>query len=412
MCNSVVISVVRTKNDGALRTLTFTCSGHKGFAKCRIGWVSINMTIEERNIDKTIPILQVEACGQYSLHNIMPSAEDLELDREVSEAVALVTSATTNPIIVSYLRRLYTQELTSHPLVHSLFCYPQWTNITHEQYLCILPALALASNLLSEAPTTNYIYALLRCPTKIRLDNRNRSYEEFTWLCTDPSQTLGPEAQKTYDAWLLALVPHLQLSTDARIEESSCAHTVPENLIFLAPGCDAVGVGSTMQISLHSIRALDPKRTNAKLLLLRWKHLATTIVHELLHAIMYAHRGMFMIEGSWQAKEKWFAADDYVEVGFSWEQAVMGGISNFVGTKRRRKEKEREEGRSRRKEELLLHDMDQSGTVELYRSGKTSFPVDIVREGQKGGVVGKIEPKEVLVELRDLIHKSMRKAGT
>lgn len=68
--------------------------------------------------------------------------------------------------------------------------------------------------------------------------------------------------------------------------------------------------------------------------------------------------------------------------------------------------------RSRRKQELLLHDMDQSGTVELYRNGKTSFPVDDVREGQKGGVVGKIEPKEVLVELRDLIHKSMRKALT
>lgn len=378
----------------------------------------------------------------------MPSLQDIGVDREVSEAVALVTSPTTNPIIVSYLRRLYTQELTSHPLVHSLFCFPQWTNITHEQYLCILPALALASNLLSEAPTTNYIYALLRCPTKIRLDNRNRSYEEFTWLCTDRSQPLGPEAQKTYDAWLLALVPHLQLSTDASIEESSCAHTVPEDLIYLAPGCDAVGVGSTMQISLPSIRAMDPKRTNAKLLLLRWKHLATTIVHELLHAIMYAHRGMFMIEGSWQAKEKWFAADDYVEVGFSWEQAVMGGISNFVSRNRRREEEEEEDDeeeeeegeeeeeeeeegkgkagmekgkgrgkkgegrRSRRKQELLLHDMDQSGTVELYRNGKTSFPVDDVREGQKGGVVGKIEPKEVLVELRDLIHKSMRKALT
>lgn len=63
---------------------------------------------------------------------------DLEVHEKIEKALGRVISTDTSPRILTLLRRLYTQELTAQPLVHSLFCYPQWNDKDlEEQYLSI-----------------------------------------------------------------------------------------------------------------------------------------------------------------------------------------------------------------------------------------------------------------------------------
>lgn len=247
-----------------------------------------------------------------------------------------------------------------------------------------LPALALASHYPTLPHTANYIYALLYFLTKIRLDSRCRSYEEFAWLCAGPNQPLKPEAQKRYDIWLMNLVPHLRLVTDNEMDETCCATAYPGNLIAQ----NKPGVTSKMSIGMFW-GGFWKTSLSSRPLLLRHKHLANTVIHELIHSITYAHSGQYWCEDKIQAKEKWFAQDEYVEAGVSWEQAVMGGELSF----------------RKHKEELWLHEMDRREMVMCYKCAdpRTNFPVDCTCKGQKGYDVWRIEAEEVMGEFEELL---------
>lgn len=310
-----------------------------------------------------------------------------------------ITSTKTSRKIVDLLARYHLRELSAKPIVHPLFIYHQWHNsISPDQYFSILPALALASHYLTLPRTTNYIYAMLRCPTKIRLDSRNRSYEEFTWLCTDPNQPLKAVAQQTYDGWLMALVPHLRLFPDNSLPDSTCAMCWPDEELELSSGnnepilasilpAHQPGWSSTMRINHRTILEMDPRRASRDRLLLSWKDLANTLIHELIHAITYAHRGQYWFQGEWKAKEKWFAEDNYVESGFSWERHVMGGILNKKGN------------------QLRSCEIDRRHCVKCYGDMRTSFPVDCTCVGQTGSLVCVIEAKDVMAELQNVLER-------
>lgn len=323
---------------------------------------------------------------------------EVEVRETVEKWLEKVTSTDTDPEIVTLLRDLYRQEFTARPVVHPLFRYSQWDDKDFDKkfkkrYLSILPALALASHYLTLPRTTNYIYALLWCPTKIKLDSRARSFEEFTWLCRNPDKPLRPEAQKRYDAWLMHLVPHLRLSVQADMADNCCATAYPDTRYRIAKS--KPGVPSYIEVNRKFIRMIEarlkPGTRSSRTLPLHWKHLATTLIHELIHSIVFAQSGMHKCEGREQAKEKWFAEDTYVEIGYSWEYAANGGLIHLSG------------------DELSLNEMDRKWSVFCYKCAdpRVSFPVDCTCEGKKGGFIRQIKAKEVTDEFKDLLARRL-----
>ncbi|GIZ40472.1 hypothetical protein CKM354_000380800 [Cercospora kikuchii] len=305
--------------------------------------------------------------------------ETRRVQTEVETALALVTSSTTDPHVVHFLRCIYTNESTNNS-IHPLLAWKQWKNITKEQYLSILPALALASHMLTEPLTSNFINALIYCPTSIKFDNLGKPRKAFKWLCEDIEEPLRPAAQRRYEEALERLVPHVRLAP-VKWPRNICAVTEPKKAIA---GCGP-GVQSEIQFSLERVNDVSPRSKSLDSLLLCYLELVQILLHELMHAIAFASDGA-------KYGERFFCDNTYVENGFSWEEAVLGGILEL-------------ERRNSRDVILTLKDLDLAALVSCHTARNISFPVTSC-EGLAGRIIREITTQEVMQRFESLLQRS------
>ncbi|KAF2215049.1 hypothetical protein CERZMDRAFT_95422 [Cercospora zeae-maydis SCOH1-5] len=305
--------------------------------------------------------------------------ETRRIQSEVDSALALLTfPTTTDPHVIHFLRRVYTKEATRNS-IHPLLAWKQWKNISKEQYLSLLPALALASHMLTEPLTANFINALIYCPTSIKFDNLGKPRKVFKWLCEDLEQPLRPAAQRRYEEALEKLVPHVRLAPVAW-PRNICAVTEPKEAIQGR----GPGVQSELQFSLERVNDLNPRTKSLDSLLLCYLELVQILLHELMHAIAFASDGA-------KYGERFFCDNPYVENGFSWEEAVLGGILEL-------------ERRNSRDVMLTLKDLDLAALVSCHTARNISFPVTSC-EGLAGRIIREVTTQEVMLRFERLLQR-------
>ncbi|KAI5369900.1 hypothetical protein Slin15195_G007780 [Septoria linicola] len=300
--------------------------------------------------------------------------EETRVKAEVDSALALVLTPNIKPSTRDFLQIFY-QKMASVNQVHPLFAWSSWIGVTKKEYLSLLPALALASRMLTWPATTNFISSLIYCPTTIRMDSKGKPRRQVRLLCSDPERPLDDEAQKRFDEALLRLVPYVRL-TSSSLSANKYAEAVAEDPIEgWSPG-----VHSRIELNQKHINETIPADNTIHKLLLCYRELAQTLVHELMHVIGYAMSGP-------KDGERFLVGQKFAENGFAWEVVAMGGIVEL---------KDRHENFDMK---LQLKEINVAELVKAYKD--ISFPISSPG-GPRGMFIRDISGLEVMAEFNEL----------
>ncbi|KAK3672603.1 hypothetical protein LTR78_007415 [Recurvomyces mirabilis] len=226
----------------------------------------------------------------------MPASEHAE--NEVSKTTTDNT-LTANPALANLL------QTTGTATLHPIFARSNFTGLSDANYQRISPALLLASNIISSPRATLWYHTYLFGPqTPITdLRGRPRNVVHKIYQTYDDMPKVGWLSSQTTEMYISAMV----------------SRTVKFSFLDTVLGQSHIMLNK--QKLLDTI--LSPGRDQPYHAALgRYMVLASTLVHEIAHAVGHTRFG--------PGAEMLFEDDVYCEAGFAFESFVLGGKLNYL----------------------------------------------------------------------------------
>jgi hypothetical protein len=225
---------------------------------------------------------------------------------DLESVLAQITSSSTHPAIMNIVRDAAGSEILP------TLAFDRWLDLSVPEYLQILPALRLATQILFSPRALQFFHARLFGRTGTMQDSRGVNQPRFGRKNRHDDAALSPQETAKVTRYLNDLMVTL------RFGDLESAHGLCEPQPHECIHPRRAGVRSIITVSLTHLYQLDLIYESGPTILKRWTTIAITLCHELCHAINAALDGL--------ASEPFFEDDSFSELGHAFEKFVLGGF--------------------------------------------------------------------------------------
>ncbi|SMQ46703.1 unnamed protein product [Zymoseptoria tritici ST99CH_3D7] len=228
---------------------------------------------------------------------------------DMESVLAQITSSSTHPAITNIIRKAADADIL--PVLK----FDRWVGLSPQDFLRILPALRLASQIMRSPRGLQFFYARARGNTEVTFDDRDINQLRFYRDDRTPNAHLPPDHAAIAHTYLNDLVMAVTLAFEPRPDETEgdCEPLSHDRIHWSQPG-----IRSKVVMNEKNLHRLDLMQTLGPAVLKQWVIMATTLCHELSHAFNMAFEGQ-------EDHEMFFEDDTFCELGHAFEKFVIGG---------------------------------------------------------------------------------------
>lgn len=221
----------------------------------------------------------------------------------VTQSLERITSKDTNTFIVKCISDCAQKK------INPIFSRDRWVGISTDDYVRMAPTLVIASHMLDCYETRVLHATVLNAP---RIANRIVRSRRGS-IGVPPSLSDAENQSVSSALFNMAMFIEITISDEAD-QDKALAFTRSTHRLSENPPSDA----SRIVMSLKYFQRLDPLVASAEELLWEWFQMASTLNHEIVHAMHFYRYGDV-------ATEPFFEDLGLAELGVAWEVCLFGG---------------------------------------------------------------------------------------
>ncbi|EME89162.1 uncharacterized protein MYCFIDRAFT_170670 [Pseudocercospora fijiensis CIRAD86] len=287
-----------TPRDCVARTMTFESSLTFHFISSRKYTMTLSW-VQRRSRVGPAGELQYKYLIKPAQAFLIPSSSSQTQERIIGIQSALALIKPSSPAIGRILYQ------TASSLPHPLFARCRWLGMSYVDYVYLAPTIWLASRILTCRLALHFFHAFLF---------GKMNGDQFKRVFLDHSQPLPPQEKARVERILTQLAELVTIIFTRMEKPCHDAQTRPNGSYRR----DSSGTKSIIELPTSLLTEIDLAKLPPEALLRRWAIGAVSVVHECSHCLSNAVIGPDL--------ELRFENDEFQELGFAFEQFVLGGV--------------------------------------------------------------------------------------